>query len=289
MSEIIFVVDKQFDVRHYAKQSLEAAGYAVRAFSTADILSHTEAIGPSLILVSMALPDACGLKLCQQVRANSALAKTAVVFLLDSAAEADRILALESGGEDCIVKPLSRDELLSTVRTVLRRFVPSSPLSVASIPDLVIDPWAMKLYVRGVEVLITTLEFGLIEYLAHHRGQVFKRNVLLDAIWGEMRFVTPRSVDACIRRIREKIETDHTKPSLLKTVRGVGYRLDATAAWEPAPRQSCDCIVCRTVGGAETLYARHLLRKQLDARTHRNSVGRTLASPNTDGLVDKIP
>jgi len=111
---------------------------------------------------------------------------------------------------------------------------------------MVIDTWSMKLLVHGIEVPTTTLEFRLIEYLARHRGQVFTRDFLLDAVWGEMQFITPRSVDACIRRIREKIEPDRSKPALLKTVRGVGYRWDARTAWKSAETLNCDCHACRT-------------------------------------------
>jgi DNA-binding winged helix-turn-helix (wHTH) protein len=81
--------------------------------------------------------------------------------------------------------------------------------------------------------------------LAHHRGQVFTRDFLLDAVWGDMSFINPRSVDACIRRVREKIEPDRTKPTMLKTIRGVGYRLDANTEWQSAPSAGCRCSACR--------------------------------------------
>jgi len=248
MTQTIFVVDGDFEVCRTAKHSLEAAGYAVRTFSTSAILLEVEAGRPSLLLLSPNLPYGNGLTLFQQLRANPLSAKTAVVFLVN-AADRDRILALKSGVDGWIVKPFRGDELVAKVQAVLSRFA-----SLSSVPapvgatDLVIDSWAMKLSVRGVEVPVTTLEFRLIEYLARHRGQVFTRDLLLDAVWGDMQFVTPRSVDACILRIREKIELDRTKPTLLKTVRGVGYRMDAVAAWESAANERCDCIACTTRG-----------------------------------------
>jgi len=110
--------------------------------------------------------------------------------------------------------------------------------------DLVIDSWAMKLFFRGTEIATTSLEFRLIEYLARHRGQVFTRDVLLDAVWGDVQFVTPRSVDACIRRIRQKIEPDRKRPTMLKTIRGVGYRLDAATLWRSATNEDCNCPAC---------------------------------------------
>jgi DNA-binding winged helix-turn-helix (wHTH) protein len=121
----------------------------------------------------------------------------------------------------------------------------------------------MKLSVRGSDVPTTSLEFRLIEYLARHRGQVFTRDLLLDAVWGETQFVTPRSVDACIRRIREKIEPDRNTPTYLKTVRGVGYRLDAQTSWHFTSSEGCDCPACAGPPGILKMRpARHGRRKR---------------------------
>jgi DNA-binding winged helix-turn-helix (wHTH) protein len=120
----------------------------------------------------------------------------------------------------------------------------------------------MKLSVRGIEIPTTSLEFRLIEYLARHRGQVFTRDLLLDAVWGDMQFVTPRSVDACIRRIREKIEPDRTTPTYLKTVRGVGYRLDAVAAWQFTSNGGCNCIACTMPVGVSKLRPTNMARRR---------------------------
>lgn len=143
----------------------------------------------------------------------------------------------------------------------MNSFIPNSDQA----PEIVFDSWAMKLLVRGKEIPTTALEFRLLEYLARHRGQVFTRDYLLDAVWGDMRFIGPRSVDACIRRIREKIEANRTRPVMLKTIRGVGYRMDATAAWESAPAGTCDCPACKN--------------KTLSPRWHvsANKQGRTAA------------
>jgi DNA-binding response OmpR family regulator len=134
------------------------------------------------------------------------------------------------------------------VQAALRRAVRPFPVGPA---DIVIDHSAMKLSVRGSDVVTTTLEFRLVDYLARHRGHAFTRDVLLDAVWGEMQFVTPRSVDACIRRVREKIEPDLASPTYLKTVRGIGYRFDAVAVW-PTPGESCTCVACAPPNGRTT-------------------------------------
>ena len=142
---------------------------------------------------------------------------------------------------------------MARVQAVLRRFPPTTRPDEPA--DLVIDTLAMKLYVRGDEVPTTSLEFRLIEYLARHRGQVFTRDLLLDAVWGDLQFVTPRSVDACIRRIREKIEPDRTSPTYLKTIRGVGYRLDAITTWHVTSNEGCTCAACMTPVGPSKVYA----------------------------------
>jgi DNA-binding response OmpR family regulator len=246
MKQLIFVVEDETEVRESARQCLERAGYLVCTFSTANVIQEAEDNHPCLMLITMVMPDGNGLDLCQSIRENHALAKTPIVFLIPEAAEEHRALALESGADDCIVKPFSPRELVARVHAVLRRFASAAGRPGLEPADLVIDSLAMKLSVRGSEVSTTSLEFRLIEYLARHRGQVFTRDLLLDAVWGDMQFVTPRSVDACIRRIREKIEPDRTSPTYLKTIRGVGYRLDAIAAWQLAPNDGCTCLACTT-------------------------------------------
>jgi two-component system phosphate regulon response regulator PhoB len=246
MKQLIFVVEDEAEVCRLARQCLESAGYVVRTFSTTSVMRDAEDTHPSLMLIAMVMPDGNGLELCQRIRESHALARTPLVFLIPETAGEYRALALESGGDDCIVKPFNPRELVARVQAVLRRFGPSSIRSRMEGADLVIDSLAMKLSVRGSEVPTTSLEFRLIEYLARHRGQVFTRDLLLDAVWGDMQFVTPRSVDACIRRIREKIEPDRGSPTYLKTIRGVGYRLDAVAAWRSTPNDGCNCIACTT-------------------------------------------
>jgi DNA-binding response OmpR family regulator len=263
MRQLIFVIDADFEVCQQARMCLEEAGYTVRTFPGSEVMAEAEECRPSLILISLMLPAGSGLNLCRRIRQNPVLMGTPLVFLLADAAEEHRILALESGGDDCILKPFSSRELVARVQAVLRRFAPMTPGNGKDAADLVIDSLAMKVCVRGSEVPTTSLEFRLIEYLARHRGQVFTRDLLLDAVWGDMQFVTPRSVDACIRRIREKIEPDRAKPTYLKTIRGVGYRLDAIAAWQSPSYDGCDCIPCTTTSTASRLlHASHAKRRR---------------------------
>lgn len=246
MKQLIFVVEDEISVCELAQQSLEESGYTVRTFSTADVIQEAENRHPSLLLIALMMPDGNGFDLCRRIRGSRILATTPVIFLIPQGSEQHRALALESGADDCVIKPFSPRELVARVQAVLRRFNAAGGRYPMETADLVIDCLAMKVSVRGCEVSTTSLEFRLIEYLARHRGQVLTRDLLLDAVWGDMEFVTPRSVDACIRRVRGKIEPDRTAPTYLKTIRGVGYRLDAAATWRLTPDDPCDCLACNS-------------------------------------------
>ncbi|HYA24292.1 MAG TPA: response regulator transcription factor [Terriglobales bacterium] len=261
MGKLIFVVDSQIEVCRLARECLEVAGYAVHVVSPGDVVSHARVRQPSLILISL-VSESAGLELCRRLHDDPLLARTALVFLLQSGIEEQCIVALECGADDCIAQPFSPRELVARIQAVLRRSPARGTATYADQADLVIDSWAMKLAVRGTEVSTTTLEFRLIEYLARHRGQVFTRDVLLDAVWGDMQFITPRSVDACVRRVRQKIEPDRKKPTLLKTIRGVGYRLDAATVWRSTADEACDCPACRTKPGAGRLSALNAIRRR---------------------------
>ena len=248
MADLILLVEGETDVCCATRCCLEEAGYAVRTFSNVVDVEHALDARPSLLLISASLPHGSGLDLCRQIRRNPGQAGTPVILLTAGTSEEDSCAALEAGADNFLAKPFSPRELMARVQAALRRVVRPFPVGPA---DIVIDHSAMKLSVRGADVVTTTLEFRLVDYLARHRGHAFTRDVLLDAVWGEMQFVTPRSVDACIRRVREKIEPDLTSPTYLKTVRGVGYRFDAVAVW-PTPGESCKCVACVPPNGRTT-------------------------------------
>ena len=246
MRQSVFIVEEGTELSAIVQHSLEMIGYSVRAMTVLDAVAEAEKVRPSLILISLLFSGSAGLSLCRRIRENPAVHATPLILVLSDAAEEQRIQALESGADDCIVKPFSPRELLARAQALLRRSVSPTSVARSDSPDLLIDSWAMKLSVRGTEIPTTSLEFRLIDYLARHQGQVFTRDLLLDAVWGDMQFVTPRSVDACIRRIREKIEPDRKRPVFLKTIRGVGYRLDAVTAWQSPTTDGCDCTACTT-------------------------------------------
>jgi len=241
MGELIFIVDGELAVCRQAEQVLSSAGFEIYASSGVAVLSEFEAKRPALTLIPFGFTQAA-VAAYEQLRASALMERTRILIILDQNKNRNEVQGLSPDG--WIKSPFTNAEIVNKVRSILTR--PNYPARLSGKPDLSIDTWAMKILVHGVEVPMTTLEFRLIEYLARHRGQVFTRDLLLDAVWGDMQFITPRSVDACILRIRQKIETDRTKPTLLKTVRGVGYRLDAATEWESPASEACGCVACTT-------------------------------------------
>jgi two-component system phosphate regulon response regulator PhoB len=173
------------------------------------------------------LPGISGFDLCRQIRQHEHLAKTPIIFLSARTQEPDRLQAFDAGGDGYITKPFSPRELIARVRNVLRVQPEAPNQEIIQLGDLEINIASMTVRVSGRTVLTTVREFRLLEYLARHRGRVFTRDQLLDAVWKEGSFVTPRSIDVFVRRLREKIEADPRHPRYLKTLRGIGYRFEA--------------------------------------------------------------
>jgi DNA-binding response OmpR family regulator len=225
---LIFVVEDDQDIARLITHNLHAAGFEVQSFVTAvSVISEALRETPALFLLDIMLPGTDGFELCRRIRETALLATIPIIFLTAKTSEADRVKGLEMGGDDYITKPFSPRELVARVRSVLRG-VRQAPLpsEVSRLGDLEIDASSMTVQARGRNVVTTVREFRLLEYMAAHRGRVLTRDQLLDAVWKETPFVTPRSVDVYIRRLREKIEIDPRHPQYLKTLRGIGYRFE---------------------------------------------------------------
>ena len=225
---LIFVVEDYEDIARLISHNVQAAGFDVQSFvSGASVLSEAVREMPSLILLDVMLPGADGFDLCRHIRQTPVLSATPIIFLTAKTGEADRVKGLELGGDDYITKPFSPRELVARIRSVLRGLRQTPQASeVLRLGELEIDVSSMTVQVQGRNVLTTVREFRLLEYLATHRGHVLTRDQLLDAVWKETPFVTPRSIDVYIRRLREKIEIDARHPQYLKTLRGIGYRFE---------------------------------------------------------------
>ncbi len=225
---LIFVVEDDADIARLIAHNLRASGFEVQTFlSGASVISEALRETPVLFLLDVMLPGTDGFELCCHIRQTPALSAAPIMFLTAKTGEADRVKGLELGGDDYITKPFSPRELVARIRSVLRGLNQNSATpEVLRFGDLEIDVGSMTVQVQGRNVLTTVREFRLLEYLANHRGRVLTRDQLLDAVWKETPFVTPRSIDVYIRRLREKIERDPRHPQYLKTLRGIGYRFE---------------------------------------------------------------
>jgi DNA-binding response OmpR family regulator len=226
---LVFVVEDEEDIARLISHNLQAAGFDVQSFvSGGSVVSEALREMPSLFLLDIMLSGADGFEICRQIRQTPALSSTPIIFLTAKTAESDRVKGLEMGGDDYITKPFSPRELVARVRSVLRGVRrPQVTPEVLRVGDLEIDASSMTVQLLGRAVLTTVREFRLLEYLASHRGRVLTRDQLLDAVWKETPFVTPRSIDVYVRRLREKIEADPRHPKYLKTLRGIGYRFES--------------------------------------------------------------
>lgn len=224
---LIFVVEDDSDIARLICLHLDLAGYVTRWFSSStSVVEEALKTLPSLFLLDIMIPGSDGLELCRQIKRTPPLAPAHIIFLTAKSAESDRIKGLELGGDDYISKPFSPRELVARVRAVLRSLSEPGHAQLLKLGDIEIDATAMVVRVKGRNISTTTREFRLLDYLARHPSRVFTRDQLLDAVWTEGSFVTPRSVDVYVRRLREKIEPDPDNPTYLKTVRGIGYRVD---------------------------------------------------------------
>ena len=222
MKRTVFVVEDDSDISRLVKHHLEGAGIATRVFpNSKGVIADATRQHPSAFLLDIMIPGEDGMELCRHIRATSELAPIPVIFLTAKTEEVDRLAGFDLGADDYITKPFSPRELVARVKAVLRRFEPPLAQQKIRMGDLEIDSGAMSVEVQGKPITTTATEFRLLEYLASRPGRVFTREQLLDAVWRDTSYVTSRSVDVYVRRIREKIEQDPENPRYLRTLRGV--------------------------------------------------------------------
>jgi phosphate regulon transcriptional regulator PhoB len=228
----ILIIEDDRDIVELVRYNLANEGFQVSAaYDGSTGLNSLKKSSPDLLLLDLMLPKLSGLDICREVRRDESLNRLPILMLTARGEEADRVVGLEMGADDYVTKPFSPRELLARVKALLRRAEPPSDAPrVIEIGRLAIDPASYRVSHSGKPVPLSTLEFRLLYYLASRPNRVFTRDQLLDAVWGTDRFVTPRSVDVYVRRLREKIESDPENPLYLKTVRGAGYLFETRAA-----------------------------------------------------------
>lgn len=234
----ILVVDDEPSICEVVSLYLQRAGYAVQV--AGDGKSALQALTlalPDLVILDVMLPQVDGLEITRRLRS---VGNTPIILLTARREEADRVLGLELGADDYVVKPFSPQELVSRVRAVLRRTQGGERKgeqepALLAFDGLIIDGRARLVRARGQEVTLTAKEFDLLWFLANHPQQVYNRDQLLAAVWGETQFIDASTVTVHVRRLREKLETDSAAPRLIQTVWGVGYRFALLALSEPRP------------------------------------------------------
>ena len=224
MKKIVLIEDDA-DLYALLKYNLEKEGFILVGSQTGKgALDLCRRERPDLILLDIMLPDSDGLDICKGIRNHPELAHVPVIFLTARASETDRIVGLELGANDYIVKPFFIRELIARIKIQFRG--QTGPAKTLRFGGLELDKSSCRVKLNGEELSLTATEFRLLEFVMSRPGVVFSREQLLDAVWGHDRAVTDRTVDVYILRLRQKIETDATNPNFIRSVRGFGYSFD---------------------------------------------------------------
>lgn len=224
----ILVVEDEASIAEVVSLYLKRAGYSVQiAPDGKQAMTILEKQLPDFVIMDLMLPEVDGLSLTRWLRDRS---DVPIIMLTARREEIDRIAGLEMGADDYVVKPFSPQELVSRVRAVMRRLgreqADAEPERTLMFQDLSIDPRSRVVLLRGLPIELTLKEFDMLYLLARHPKQVFTREQLLERVWGGAQYIDPGTVTVHVRRLREKIEADPSRPVHLVTVWGVGYKFE---------------------------------------------------------------
>lgn len=225
----VLIIDDEAVVSDVMARYLALEGYEVQAAGDGrEGLRLARSWQPDLIVLDLMLPGVDGLEVCRTVRSES---KVPIIMLTARGEEVDRIIGLELGADDYVVKPFSPRELVARIKAVLRRTgdvgAAATSREALRFSGLIVDGAGRSVEIHGERMELTAKEFDLLHFLASHPGQVFTREQLMDSVWDYTYAGDASTVTVHIRRVREKIETDPTRPRFIKTVWGVGYKFEA--------------------------------------------------------------
>lgn len=222
----ILILEDEIGIRSFVSINLKREGYEVIEAGTGaeaiEKLSTEKNI--SLALLDIMLPDTSGIEICKYIRKE--FDNMGVIMLTAKSQEDDKIEGFQSGADDYIVKPFSIKELLMRVQALIRRVKKDSDSkknNMINTPPFLLDPNKRKLYKNEVEVDLTPTEFSIVKYLMTNDSQSLSRDQILEEVWGSADLYDYKIVDVNIRRIRNKIENDPSKPKFIQTVWGYGY------------------------------------------------------------------
>ena len=226
MDERLLLVEDDASIREIVSIGLSAAGFRlITAEDGRDGLAKARAGSFDVVILDVMLPSMDGFEVCREIRKFS---RVPVVMLTARADLVDVVVGLESGADDYVKKPFELPELVARLRAVLRRTFAPAQAALILAGALEIDPAGFTVRKNGEEVTLTATEFRLLLELARRPGQVFTRELLLQRVWDYEYLGDSHLVDVAIGRLRAKVEDDPSHPALIKTIRGVGYRLDRT-------------------------------------------------------------
>lgn len=219
----ILLVDDEPDILEIVGYNLLAEGYQViTADNGADAVKLAKKKKPQLIILDVMMPGMDGIEACEQIRKVPELKETIIAFLTARGEDYSQMAGFDAGADDYITKPIKPKILVSKVKALLRRFKDDTATSnVVKIKDLIINRDEYKVIKEGKEIILPRKEFELLSLLASKPGKVFKREDILDKVWGAEVIVGGRTIDVHIRKLREKIGDN-----CFKTVKGVGYKFD---------------------------------------------------------------
>lgn len=216
----ILLVDDEPDILEIIRYNLALEGYQIEtAENGLEAIEKAKKIKPQLIIMDVMMPKMDGIEACEKIRKIPELSETILTFLTARAEDFSQMAGFEAGADDYITKPIKPKVLVSKVKALLRRFKESDAHEKIEIGNLIINREEYKIVLDKVEILLPRKEFELLSLLASKPGKVFKREDILDAIWGNDVVVGGRTIDVHIRKLREKIGDKK-----FKTVKGVGYK-----------------------------------------------------------------
>jgi len=225
--KIICIVDDEPDIVELIKYHLEKEKYRTDIFYDGEsFLSYLNSKIPDLVLLDLMLPSIDGLEICRTLRATEKYKNIPVIMLTAKGTEIDKIVGLEMGADDYVVKPFSPRELVARVKAVLRRSRQKSTQEVSKLieySDMVLDLDKYEARIKGSLIDLTTTEFNILTILASRPGWVYSRNKLLDMLWGEDKIVLDRTIDVHIQKLRKKLGDLGER---IKSIRGVGYKFE---------------------------------------------------------------
>jgi phosphate regulon transcriptional regulator PhoB len=224
----ILVIDDEKDIVELIAYNLEKEGFSIlKAYDGEEALKAVKDQKPDLLILDLMLPKISGLDVCKKLRSNPATANTPIIMLTAKVDEIDKVVGLEMGADDYITKPFSVKELIARVRAILRRLRDENRSLFKekfSSGGLQIDYASYGVFVDGKKAALSPTELKLLFFFSRNPDRVYTRDQILNNVWNDDTFVTPRTVDVHIKRLRSQIEQDAENPQYIITVRGIGYK-----------------------------------------------------------------